>query len=94
MSLAILWSDDAKDTFDIIVSFIESEWGESSSKKFVTHTNKILKLISDQPYMYKSSFSIDVRQAFISPQTSLYYEIHQESIMILFFWDNRQEPIL
>ncbi|MES2112954.1 MAG: hypothetical protein V4577_29665 [Bacteroidota bacterium] len=51
--------------------------------------------MSTQPYMFKAS-SIDehVRIAFITKQTSQFYMITDESIHLLFFWDNRQEPIL
>ncbi len=92
MSLAILWSDEATETFDSIVSFIEYKWSDRQAKAFVKHTQRILLLISEQPYMYKASLNNSVRQAIISPQTSMYYEIHDSYITILFFWDNRQEP--
>ena len=92
MSLAILWSEEAIETFDSIVLFIENKWSERLAKAFVKHTQRILLLISEQPYMYKASLNTSVRQAIISPQTSMYYETHDEFITILFFWDNRQEP--
>ena len=94
MSLAIQWTDEAKETFDSVVLFIEYKWSERQAKIFVKRTHKILSLISKQPYMYKASINNSTRQAFIAPQTSMYYEIHCEHITILFFWDNRQEPIL
>ncbi len=93
MSLAIAWSDEATETFDSIVLFIEIKWNEKQAGIFVKHTQKILSLIANQPYMYKASINNNVRQAIISPQTSMYYEIHDTYITILFFWDNRQEPI-
>ncbi len=93
MSLAVFWSDEANSTFDSIVLFIENKWTEKQAAIFVKHTQKILSLIADQPYMYKASHNNNVRQAVISPQTSMFYEIHHEFITILYFWDNRQEPI-
>ena len=93
MSLAVFWSDDATATFDSIVLFIENKWNEKQAEIFVKHTQKILSLIADQPYMYRASLNNNVRQAIISPQTSMFYEIHLEFITILYFWDNRQEPI-
>jgi plasmid stabilization system protein ParE len=94
MNLAISWSDEAIETFDAIVLFIEKKWSERQAKIFIKQTQKIFSLISDYPYMYKASISSNVRQAFITKQTSVYYEIHKTHITILFFWDNRQEPIL
>jgi plasmid stabilization system protein ParE len=93
MSLAVFWSDDAAITFDSTVLFIENKWGEKQAELFVKHTNKILLLIADQPYMYKASLNNTVRQTIISPQTSMFYEVHHEFITILYFWDNRQEPV-
>ncbi len=92
MSLEVFWADEATETLDSIVLFIEYKWGERQAKAFIKHTQRILLLISEQPYMYKASINSGVRQAIISPQTSMYYEIHDGFITILFFGDNRQEP--
>jgi len=93
MNLGVSWSDEAVETFDSIVTLIEEKWGEKQTKIFVSHVDKVLHLISSHPYMYKASLSTNVRQAVISPQTSMYYEVHDEFITLLFFWDNRQEPM-
>ena len=94
MSLKVFWSDEATETFDSIVIFIENKWSERQAETYVKHTQRILSLISDQPYMFKASIENNIRQATITPQTSMYYEVHNDYITILFFWDNRQEPIL
>jgi plasmid stabilization system protein ParE len=94
MSLKVFWSEEATETFDSIVIFIENKWSERQAETFVKHTKRILSLISDQPYMYKASIENNIRQAVISPQSSMYYEIHDTYITLLFFWDNRQDPIL
>jgi hypothetical protein len=93
MSLAVFWTDDATDTFDSIVSLIESKWSSKEVADFVNHTNKIIALITHQPLMYKASINNNVRQAVITKQTSMFYEVYQDFVTILFFWDNRQEPI-
>lgn len=93
MSLAIVWTDEAQQTFDDTLFQIEAKWGERSAGKFVKETNSIINSISSQPYIYKASLTENVRQAFISRQTSMFYEIRSTYIVILYFWDNRQEPI-
>ena len=93
MSLPVDWTDEATETFDSIILFIENKWSEREAATFVKRTRKIIALIADQPYMYKASLNNNVRQAVIAPQTSMFYEIHPEFITILFFWDNRQEPL-
>jgi len=72
---------------------IEAKWGATIAGRFVKETNRVIDAISLQPYLFKSSLQENVRQAFISKQTSMFYEVHSAHITILFFWDNRQEPI-
>jgi plasmid stabilization system protein ParE len=94
MSLAVAWTDEAKATFDDTVIQIQAKWGERSVEKFVKAAHKIIHSISNQPYLFKASHNENVRQAVISGQTSMFYEVHSSHIVILFFWDNRQEPIV
>lgn len=94
MSLAVAWTDDAKATFNDTVIQIEAKWGLRSAEKFVKEAHKTINAISNQPYLFKASYSENIRQAFISKQTSMFYEVHAAHIVILFFWDNRQDPIL
>jgi plasmid stabilization system protein ParE len=94
MNLAIAWTDDAQETFDLTVAQIENKWGNRSAEKFVRGAFKTINRISTQPYMFKASFTNNVRKALITEQTSMFYEVHATHITILYFWDNRQEPIL
>lgn len=94
MTLAVAWTDEAKETFEHTVSQIETKWGVPSAKKFVTGAHKTINIIAIQPYMFKESPAENIRQAFITKQTSMFYEVHTFHITILFFWDNRQEPLL
>lgn len=94
MSLVILWTEEATTTFDSIVEFIYENWGEKATKKFVQKVNKVLNSISLQPYLFKASLQQNIRQGIISKQTSFYYQVHTTHITIIYFWDNRQEPLL
>lgn len=94
MSLAIAWTDEAQETFNHTVNQIESKWGEVSAGDFVRSTHKTITIISTQPYLFSASLTSNIRKAVISKQTSMFYEVHSTHITILFFWDNRQEPIL
>ncbi|MBD1385649.1 type II toxin-antitoxin system RelE/ParE family toxin [Mucilaginibacter rigui] len=93
MSHAIYWTDEAHETFDAIVLIIEDKWGFKQAGVFVKRVQQILSLIAEQPYLFRASITHDLRQAIISKQTSMFYEVKENSINILFFWDNRQEPL-
>jgi len=94
MNYAVLWTDEAKETFEIIVNMLEIKWGNLSASNFITTTQSKINLIISHPYLYKESISANVRQAVITKQTSMFYEIRGNHIIILFFMDNRQEPII
>ena len=94
MSLEIYYTPKSKETLKSVFEFICQNFGEKSGDKFVEKAGKIIKLISEQPYMYKAS-TIDerVRVGLITKQSSLFYRVNDDKIHLLFFWDNRQEPV-
>lgn len=95
MSLTVLYTPRSKETLLSVFNFIESKFGTRSANAFINKVDKTIKIISTQPYVFKASLiSKEVRIAFISKQTSLFYQITDKSIHLLFFWDNRQEPFL
>ena len=93
MSLEVRWTEEAEFTFDQIVAFIESHWGASSSHKFINRTRKLLTSISKHPYLFPESGIENVRKAVITKQTSVFYEVYPDKIILVFFWDNRQDPL-
>jgi plasmid stabilization system protein ParE len=67
--------------------------GGSSAEKFVERTYKVLDTISQQPYIFKAYQEKDVRKGLITKHTSVVYRVVNDRIEVLFFWDNRQEPV-
>jgi plasmid stabilization system protein ParE len=66
MSLAIAWTDDARQTFDDTIIQIEAKWGTRPAEKFVKEAHKTIKRIAEHPYLFKASYTENVRRAFIS----------------------------
>jgi plasmid stabilization system protein ParE len=94
MNLEIIFTDDASYMLLSITNFIENKWGKKQAEKFLSKVYKTLDLISKQPYLFKASaIQENVRIGIVSKQTSFFYEIQDSEIIILFFWDNRQDPI-
>ncbi len=94
MSSPIFYTPRSRESLESIYSFIHNKFGIAAADKFVLKAEKIVSLIAEHPFMFKAS-AIDenVRIAFISKQTSLFYRLTEDAIHLLFFWDNRQEPI-
>jgi plasmid stabilization system protein ParE len=95
MSRTVVFSTAAFDSFFHITAYIEENWGQKIADRFKKQVDKTINIISKQPYIFKpSTLDSRIRKGVISKQTSFFYEIHDEYIVIVFFWDNRQEPII
>ncbi len=93
MKLEIVLTPRAKDTLVSITSFILQKWDEKSAHKFIKRTYSVLDTISEQPYIYKVYQTKNVRKGLITKHTSVIYRVLDERIEVLFFWDNRQDPV-
>ncbi len=92
MSLEIRWSDTAEITFDAVYVFVLNQWGFEIAEKLRTQVLRTLKQISIHPLSFQESSLKNVRKAVVSKYTSFFYEVFEEHILLVFFWDNRQQP--
>lgn len=92
--MQIIWSKNAQITFDAIVVYLENTFGNNVAKKFIAKADSSIQTIASFLNLYKAiSLKQNVRKATISKVCSFYYEINDNTVVILYFWDNRQEPI-
>ncbi len=94
MNLEVVLTPNANETLLAIVSFIRNEWGDISAEKFIKKTYRVLDTIAQQPYLFKAYQETNVRKGLITKHTSVVYRVLHNQIEVLFFWDNRQEPII
>ena len=95
MSLNIVFSEEAEITANQIYDFIEEHFGKRSAIEFKAKTQHTLATISKFPYMFKAAAIGDnFRIGLITGQTSVLYQVKEDSIYLHYFWDNRQEPFL
>jgi plasmid stabilization system protein ParE len=94
MSLPILYTPRSRETLLYVYNFISDKFGKTSARKFAVKVEKTISLIAEHPFMFKASdIDINVRVGHITKQTSLFYRVSDSSVHLLFFWDNRQEPM-
>ncbi|NOR74901.1 MAG: hypothetical protein GQ525_07060 [Draconibacterium sp.] len=91
--MEISWTPKAKNDYTLILNYLLSNWGSKEVNKFITQTNKVLKLIELNPQMFiESSKKRNVRKGFVTKHNSIFYQIkpRKKKIILLTFWDNRQ----
>jgi plasmid stabilization system protein ParE len=93
MALKIKWTKEARLTYYSVLHYLQEEWSDNEVIDFVDRTDKLILIISKQPYIYKASSYKQIRQAVIGKQNSLFYLVKNEEIILLTFWGNRQNPV-
>ena len=94
MSLQIVLTENAKLTLEVIFDFIDIKFGQKAADAFLFEVEKTLQMVSENPEMFRASVnSKKIRVGFISKQTSFYYEVNQQNLVVCYFWDNRQDSL-
>lgn len=91
--MKLTWTKKARDRFGEILNYIEDEFGDFAREHFRTRTKEFTKLLKDFPEM--GSIEVrekNIRSFQISKQTRVFYRIKGNHILILTFFDSRQNP--
>lgn len=90
----ILWTDNALRELEATIAYLEENWTDKELHNLALNIEKTLRLIAQNPYIYKASdVKKDIRMAIILSLNALYYRVSDNSIEILSFFSNRQNPI-
>jgi plasmid stabilization system protein ParE len=94
MAFKIIWSKEAEDTFDTIISYLEENWSHKEIRKFILETEKITALLQQNPFLFRGSEKENVYEVLVGKQNLLLYQIkeHNKRVELLSFWDTRQYP--
>lgn len=90
----IVFSEKARDTFQSIQMQLLDRWGIDVVIQFEKRTWDIIGKLSKSPLIFQSSeTNAIIRKVVIHKNCSLFYKIRGQKVELLFFWDNRQDPI-
>jgi plasmid stabilization system protein ParE len=93
MALNIFWSKHADKSFDSIITWLQSNWGDHSVSLFVKKVYDFLEIISEFPEIGSlENTDLNIRGFVIVKQITIFYQVRNEKIIILNFYDNRQRP--
>ena len=93
MALKIKWTELAESSFNNIIIYIESNFGESASARYVKKVYSILDQLAAFPSLgklEKSNYSY--RTIIIEKKTTLIFMVESDSILLFKFFDNRLNP--
>ena len=88
----VIWSDEAINNLREIIDYLESKWTQREIGNFAKKLEKQIEIIKRLPLSYPKSMRKNIRKAVMTKQTTVYYEIANESIRIVTLFDNRKNP--
>ncbi|MDB4927427.1 type II toxin-antitoxin system RelE/ParE family toxin [Mucilaginibacter sp.] len=95
MNLEIKFTPKAEETYEAVVLQLRERWGDRFVKKFENKISKIFDTISTTPYIYPTDRKFtDLRKCIPHKNCSMFYKINDDHILIAYFWDNRQDPLV
>ena len=93
MALEIYWSKKASSKFDKILEYLENKFGNQTTVKFVKKVFEFLDLLENFPNLGTlENEELGFRAFVIVKQITLFYQVKEDKIILLNFYDNRQNP--
>jgi plasmid stabilization system protein ParE len=93
MALEIKWSKKADQKFDKILEYLILNWGENVTKNFVKKVYDFLDILAEYPEIGSiENKEKGIRGFTIVKQVNIFYRIKDQNIILLDFFDNRQDP--
>jgi plasmid stabilization system protein ParE len=93
MGYKIIYSNLATKTIDDNLNYLINNWSIKSSAKFLDKVDKTIVLLLENPEFYPFwNTSNNIRKAIIVKQITLFYKVKENTIEILLFWNNYQNP--
>ena len=94
MAYKIIWSPKALETFENVIQYLEENWSDKQIVSFVSETERVIKLISKNPYLFRGSEKENIFEAVITKHNLLLYQLNVEAkeVELLAIFDTRQHP--
>lgn len=94
MAFEIVWTDQANDDLDDIITYLENNWTDKEIGNFFDRLETCLIQIKSAPQRFKYSLRKEGTKEFQhSPQTTIFYSHNDYAINILRLWTNYKDPI-
>lgn len=90
----VVFTPEAEQTYQAISEQIRERWGDQVVLNLQDKIEKCMLLISNSPLIYSiMDKPTEVRRCILHKNCSLLYKIFDQKVVVICFWDNRQEPI-
>jgi plasmid stabilization system protein ParE len=94
MADLLIWSERALKEYDKLQTYLFSEWGEEITRRVLSEINQTVARIQTSPEQFPFfKEGKKIRRCVASPQTSVYFKVLKDTVVIVSVFDNRQNPL-
>ena len=90
--LNVIWSDSAIADVSDNIDYLEIVFSDKEVSLFLNNIDNVLNILRLGNIIFISSGYIDVYKVPIVSQITLFYKIQNDTVFLLRFWNNRQNP--
>lgn len=88
-----IWTTEAKNTFAENIKYLKKRWTINEVNSFVEKSFEVIDLIKSNPSIGQYDKNWEANKFLIVPQIYLFYEIDNENLVLITFWNNYQKPL-
>lgn len=88
----VYWTKHALEELAQTVEYLEKNFSEKEINRLAKKVESITEMLSRHPEMFPASERKNVRKAVILKYNTLYYRVKNDTVEILSFFSNRQNP--
>jgi plasmid stabilization system protein ParE len=93
MTSNLFWTERALEEYDRLVDYLLEEWGQEITIRVSLEIDQTIDRIKNSPEHFPIFLkSKKIRRCVASPQTSIFFKMSKDVIIIISLFDNRQHP--
>ena len=93
MDYKIFWTEEAIQNLEEIIEYLSSNWTQKEVDNFKLKLSKQIDHIKRNPRIFPvSTYQPRLRKAVLSKQTSIYYEVKDNLIYLVYIFVNYKDP--
>ena len=90
--MQVVITEEAEQSLDEIIDYLQKSWNQTVVNNFIDDINTTISRIQHFPNSFPPSAYVNAKRALISKQVVMLFRIENNTLIVLLFWDARQNP--
>jgi plasmid stabilization system protein ParE len=90
--MRVVWTDEALADYYQNIDYLLKEWTNQVALDFIEDVDAAISLIVSRPELFPLTDYREIRKVVVRKQITLFYKISDNSIQLIRFWNNYQDP--